>query len=183
MKWLSGFVDMAIPVASDFLDSLPVPHTRPHTRVESHNAAYIIPTSGTTGQPKLTLLEHRQYCTGAHGHIPGLLFGSTKPLRALQFAAHSFDASVIEILTPLMIGGCVCIPDEETRLNDIAKAINTMRVTWTALTPTFVRFLEPSMVPTLSAIVLMGEAMSQANLDTWSKINLVNGYVLFLLWL
>lgn len=76
-----------------------------------------------------------------------------------------------------MIGGTVCIPDEQTRLNDIVKAMNDMRVNWTQQTPTFVRFLEPSMVPTLANIVLMGEAMSQANLDTWSKINLVNGYV------
>jgi non-ribosomal peptide synthetase component F len=62
------------------------------------------------------------------------------------------------------------------RLNDIAKAMNDMRVTFAQLTPTFVRFLEPSMVPDLVTIVLMGEAMSQANLETWSKINLVNGY-------
>jgi non-ribosomal peptide synthetase component F len=98
-----------------------------------------------------------------------------KPLRALQFAAHSFDASITEILTPLMVGGTVCIPDEHTRLNDIGKAMNDMRVTFAQLTPTFVRFLEPSMVPTLVTIVLMGESMSKANLDTWSQINLVNG--------
>jgi hypothetical protein len=76
-----------------------------------------------------------------------------------------------------MIGGTVCIPDEYTRLNDIVKAMNDMRVNWTQQTPTFVRFLEPSMVPTLSSIVLMGEAMSQGNLDTWSQIDLVNGHV------
>jgi hypothetical protein len=40
-----------------------------------------------------------------------------------------------------------------------------------------VRFLEPSMIPSLKSIILMGEAMSQGNLDTWSKINLINGYV------
>ena len=82
-----------------------------------------------------------------------------KPLRALQFAAHSFDASITEILTPLMVGGTVCIPDESTRLNDIAKAMNDMQVTYAQLTPTFVRFLEPSMVPNLITIVLMGESV------------------------
>jgi hypothetical protein len=53
----------------------------------------------------------------------------------------------------------VCIPDETTRLNDIAKAMNDMRVTYAQLTPTFVRFLEPSMVPNLVTIVLMGESV------------------------
>ena len=32
------------------------------------------------------------------------------------------------------------------------------------------------MLPTLEVIVLMGEPMSQADLETWSKIYLVNGY-------
>lgn len=177
---LENVVETVLPIDHEFIESLPVPEARPHSGVNSHNAAYIIPTSGTTGQPKLTLLEHGNFCTSLKGFVPGLLLDATTPLRALQFAAHSFDASIIEYLAPLMIGGTVCIPDEETRLNDIAKAINDMRITWTELTPTFVRFLEPSMVPTLRNICLVGEAMSQANLDTWSQINLANGYVALL---
>lgn len=163
-----------VQIDGEFIESLP-PAERLSARARSHNAAYIIPTSGTTGQPKLTLVDHVNYCTGATSHFHALGMDIPKSLRALQFAAHSFDASLTEILTPLMVGGTVCIPDEDTRLNDIAKAMNDMRVTYAQLTPTFVRFLDPSMVPTLVTIVLMGEAMSQANLDTWSKINLVNG--------
>lgn len=178
--FLGSIIESTVPLNSDFLDSFSIPQHRPCTSTNSRNAAYIIPTSGTTGQPKLTLIEHRNFCTGAEGHVPGMLYKVKTPVRVLQFAAHSFDASIVEILTPLMIGGTICIPDEDTRLNDIAKAINDMRVTWACLTPTFVRFLDPSMVPTLATIILMGEAMSQANLDTWTKINLVNGYVILL---
>jgi non-ribosomal peptide synthetase component F len=176
LELLNGISEKTVPIDTNFLDSLPIETKRPDLRAESHNLAYIIPTSGTTGQPKLTLIEHGNFCTGVKGHVPGLHMHTAKPLRALQFAAHSFDASVIELLTPLMIGGTICIPDEQSRLNDIASVINNMRVTWAELTPTFVRFLQPSMVPTLTTIVLMGEAMSQANLDAWSQINLVNGY-------
>jgi non-ribosomal peptide synthetase component F len=173
---LKGIAEMTAPIDTAFMDSLCIEAKRLDLQAESHNLAYIIPTSGTTGQPKLTLIEHGNFCAGVKGHVPGLLMQTAKPLRALQFAAHSFDASIIEILTPLMIGGTICIPDEQSRLNDIASAINDMRVTWAVLTPTFVRFLQPSMIPTLATIVLMGEAMSQNNLNTWSKINLVNGY-------
>lgn len=94
----------------------------------------------------------------------------------LQFAAHTFDASLVEILTSLMHGACVCIPSEEARLNNIAQAINDMRVNHAVLTPSFIRFLEPSAVPGLKSLVLAGEALSQANVETWSKINLANGY-------
>ena len=176
LGFLKGIAEKTAPIDTDFLDSLPIETQRLDLRAESHNLAYIIPTSGTTGQPKLTLIEHGNFCAGVKGHVPGLLMDTAKPLRVLQFAAHSFDASIIEILTTLVIGGTICIPDEQSRLNDIASAINDMRVTWASLTPTFVRFLQPSMVPTLATIVLMGEAMSQANLDTWSQINLINGY-------
>lgn len=181
LELLKGIAEKTAPIDTDFLDSLPIETQRLDLRVESHNLAYIIPTSGTTGQPKLTLIEHGNFCAGVKGHVPGMLMDIAKPLRALQFAAHSFDASITELLTPLMIGGTICIPDEQSRLNDIASVINDMRVTWAQLTPTFVRFLQPSMIPTLATIVLMGEAMSQKNLDTWSQINLVNGYGTFFL--
>lgn len=167
-------MDNLLPIDDSFFESLKPFVGRPGSQASSHNAAYIIPTSGTTGQPKLSLLEHGNYCTGASSHYVGMGM-DMKPLRALQFAAHSFDASILEILSPLMFGGTVCIPDETDRLNNISKVINDMQITWACLTPTFVRFLEPSMVPTLATIILMGEAMSQANLDTWSKINLING--------
>ena len=172
--FVENLAENVLAVDDALFISLPPFVERPQSRVDSHNAAYVIPTSGTTGQPKLSLLEHGNYCTEASAHFVGLGM-DTKPLRALQFAAHSFDASVVEILSPLMFGGTVCIPDENERLNDISKVINDMQITWAALTPTFVRFLAPSMVPTLATIILMGEAMSQANLETWSKINLING--------
>jgi non-ribosomal peptide synthetase component F len=173
---LEGVSEKTTPIDTEFPDSLRMEALRLDVRAESHNLAYVIPTSGTTGQPKLTIIEHGNFCAGMKGHVPGLLMDAAKPLRALQFAAHSFDASITELLTPLMIGGTICIPDEQSRLNDIASAINDMRVTWAQLTPTFVRFLIPSMIPTLATIVLMGEAMSQKDLDIWNQINLVNGY-------
>ncbi|OCL10210.1 AMP-binding-domain-containing protein, partial [Glonium stellatum] len=169
--------DTVIPITAEFVEQLPLDTHQLIRDVASHNAAYIIPTSGSTGTPKLTLVEHGSYCSGVKAHAPGMLMDSTDPLRVLQFASHTFDASLVEILSPLMLGGTVCIPDEETRLNNIAKAIDGMNVTWTCLTPTFVRFLEPSMVPRLATIALVGEAMSQSNLETWSKAqNLVNAY-------
>ncbi|KAH7344235.1 hypothetical protein BKA66DRAFT_580205, partial [Pyrenochaeta sp. MPI-SDFR-AT-0127] len=145
--------------------------------VSPDNAAYIIFTSGSTGMPKGTVIEHASFCSGVQYHAPALHLSSTQDLRVLAFSSHSFDASLIDMLTVLMVGGCICIPDEENRLNNLAGVINDMRVNWATLTPTVVRFLEPAMVPGLETIVLAGEAMSQSNLDTWSRIvNLVNAY-------
>ena len=96
--------------------------------------------------------------------------------RVLQFAAHVFDSSLVEILTPLMVGACVCIPSEHERLNNLAVAMNRMRVDYAVLTPSFINFLTPAAVPGLRRLVLAGEAMSRLHVATWSHIELVNGY-------
>ncbi|PVH81870.1 nonribosomal peptide synthase [Cadophora sp. DSE1049] len=136
--------------------------------------AYLIWTSGTTGEPKGTMIQHRSYCSGAKAHGPAMLI--TAESRVLQFAAHTFDASLVEILTTLMIGGVVCIPGEEDRLNDTASIINKLRVNWAVLTPSFIDFINPRDVPGLKTLVLAGEAMNRSHLERWSHINLVNGY-------
>ncbi|PKY07567.1 nonribosomal peptide synthase Pes1 [Aspergillus campestris IBT 28561] len=143
-------------------------------KVQSSNAAYIIFTSGSTGQPKGTLLEHGAFVSSAMAWAPKLHIDSHS--RSLQFAAHTFDACLVEILTTLMQGGCVCVPSEEDRLNDIVEVINGMGVNFALLTPSFVEFLDPSEVPTLETLVLGGEAMSPSQLNTWSVLNLVNAY-------
>ncbi|EED16046.1 nonribosomal peptide synthase, putative [Talaromyces stipitatus ATCC 10500] len=142
--------------------------------ISSKNAAYVLFTSGSTGKPKATVIEHQAFCSGAHVHGPAMLIEPDS--RVLQFAAHTFDASLVEILTPLMHGACVCIPSEESRLNGIVSAINNLRVNHAFLTPSFIRFITPADVPNLTRLVLAGEALTQANIDTWSSINLVNGY-------
>ncbi|KXG45667.1 AMP-dependent synthetase/ligase [Penicillium griseofulvum] len=173
---LRTIVKTLIPLCSDTLDPLsePADGVNLASGVTSQNAAYVLFTSGSTGEPKGTLLEHRAFLSGAMVHGPGLKI--YRESRCLQFAAHTFDASLAESLTPLIHGACVCIPSEEARLNDIVTTINEMRVTQACFTPSFVGFIEIESVPGLESLVLAGEAMSQSQLATWSKIKLVNGY-------
>jgi amino acid adenylation domain-containing protein len=121
-----------------------------------------------------TLLEHRAFLSSAIVHGPGLQI--FRDSRCLQFAAHTFDASLAESLTPLIHGACVCIPSEEARLNDIVSTINDMRVNQACFTPSFIGFIDIDSVPGLESLVLAGEAMSQSQLATWSRLKLVNGY-------
>ncbi|KIA75536.1 hypothetical protein HK57_00693 [Aspergillus ustus] len=142
--------------------------------VNCTNAAYVIFTSGSTGEPKGTLIEHRAYCSSAMVHGPRLLICPES--RVLQFAAHTFDASLAESISPFMHGACVCVPSEEDRLNDIVGAIKRLRANYASLTPSFIEFIEPSMVPEIQTVVLAGEAMSETHKAKWSTIKLVNGF-------
>lgn len=97
--------------------------------------------------------------------------------RVLQFASYTFDASLVEILTTLMVGGCVCVPNDFDRMNKITTVINQMKVDVALLTPSFAQLIQPSDVPHLRTLILAGEAMSKSHLSVWAgKVNLVNGY-------
>ena len=145
------------------------------TRPSPTNAAYLIFTSGTTGLPKGTIISHQAFATGATEHAPAILMH--KNSRVLQFSNLCFDASIMEILTTLMTGGCVCIPSDEERLNDISGAIERMSVNWTLLTPSVANVLEPDLVPSLQVLVTGGEAMQPRHIAKWrGKTSLVNAY-------
>ena len=171
---LGPIVNRVVPVDGQSIEKLCRPLDDNVIRASAHNRAYMIFTSGTTGEPKGALIEHGAILSSARAHGPAMMMNSET--RALQFAASTFDVSITEIITTLTLGGCVCVPSEEARLNNITEAMETMRVNWALLTPTFVKFIDPADVPSFKTLVTGGEAMTQAIIRTWSHINLINCY-------
>jgi non-ribosomal peptide synthetase component F len=115
--------------------------------VSPDNALYGVFTSGTTGTPKGIIVEHASFCSSAEGQSEAFHLGPKS--RVLQFASHSFDASIADYLTTLIHGGCVCIPKEFDRNNRLAQATLEMKANWVFLTPSLARILSPSDFPTL----------------------------------
>ena len=171
---LSSIVAQALPTDADTFANLPNTSLDRKSRATPDGVAYVVWTSGSTGEPKGVVVDHRAYCSGAKAHAPGN--GMSPESRILQYASYVFDASILESITVLMIGATVCVPSEEARLNELATVLNQMRVDWTCLTPSVIGLLTPSTVPNLKTLCLMGEAMTQEHLSTWSGIKLINGY-------
>ncbi|KAH4193904.1 hypothetical protein HBH70_193220 [Parastagonospora nodorum] len=144
-------------------------------QVRSDSAAYAFFTSGTTGKPKGAVINHSNWVSSSTAFAP--MWGISESSRVLQFASYVFDACLIEIFSTLMQGGTVCIPDQDSRTNDLVGVINKFNVNWAALTPSLVRTIQPSQVPNLEVLVLVGEVMSQQDLLTWTdRVTLGNGY-------
>ena len=93
--------------------------------VSPKDPIFVLFTSGSTGKPKGMIHEHGAICTHATTHGEAMGYHGA---RVLQFAAHTFDVAIIDIFTTLIFGGCICIPSEEDRRNNIVEVINNMRV-------------------------------------------------------
>ncbi|KAK2800137.1 NRPS [Emmonsiellopsis sp. PD_5] len=137
--------------------------------------AYIMFTSGSTGNPKGVMLEHRSLASAltslAHQ------FSWRPGQRILQFAAHSWDASIAEIFGALLFGGCLCIPSEETRQSSLAEYVVSNKVNWALLTPTVLRTLSPDDVPSLHSVVSAGEPVGADSAKTWGRaVRFFNGW-------
>jgi amino acid adenylation domain-containing protein len=139
------------------------------------NSALVLFTSGTTGLPKGTIIEHGAFCTSAIYHSKGMHIYSTS--RVFQFASLTFDAGIMEILTTLIVGGTICIPSDHERMNDIPGAMKRMKVNWMFSTPSLASTLVPESLPTLKTLIMGGEAISAADILKWKgKLCLIDGY-------
>lgn len=143
--------------------------------VKPNNAAFIIYTSGSTGVPKGVILEHGSICTNAATHGSSLNISSDS--RVLQFAAYVFDVSIQEIFTTLIRGGCVCVPSEHDRINDLSGFINKMNINWIDITPTVASMLRPDDMPQVKTVTVGGEALTKKVIDIWEgRVSLNNCY-------
>ena len=164
-------------INSGFVKNLPSSGPSPTEVVNPENMAFVLSTSGSTGKPKLMVHTHQGIATSILAY--GKTFKFNEESRVLQFAAYAFDISINEILATLFHGGCLCIPSEYDRMNDVVGCVRQMRVNWLFATPSFLRHTRilPEHVPSLRTLVVGGESTSQDLLDDWkSSVNLLSAY-------
>jgi len=108
-----------LPADTPFLvhsiDSMPSSDVRPHTLPSSQDLAYVIFTSGTTGNPKGVMVEHHAFERVVAWHNKNL--NVTEDSRSTLMAGTGFDVAQLEIASMLMAGGTLILPNEETRLD------------------------------------------------------------------
>ncbi|HST57799.1 MAG TPA: AMP-binding protein, partial [Longimicrobium sp.] len=76
--------------------------------------AYLINTSGSTGTPKAVMVEHAQLTHTLGASLETLDFAPGDVVAAL--ASTAFDISLLELVTPLLVGGAVrIVPHEVAR--------------------------------------------------------------------
>ncbi|KAE8547820.1 hypothetical protein EYB25_009613 [Talaromyces marneffei] len=143
--------------------------------VPSDTLMYLIFTSGSTGTPKGVKISHGTYTSSAIPRAKAV--GYTEDSRVFDFASYAFDVSIDSMLLTLANGGCLCIPSDEDRMNDINGVIRKMRVNYAGITPSVARILEPDVIASLSGLGLGGEAASARDVTIWGReTRIIIGY-------
>ncbi|KAJ5918139.1 Nonribosomal peptide synthetases (NRPS) [Penicillium verhagenii] len=162
-----------IPVCHSILLAMPISASGT-SEIDPESTLFVVFTSGSTGLPKGVMSSHRSFVSGVHYRRSILEVPSP---RVFDFASYSFDVSTDIILSTLMIGGCICVPSELERQNDVAGAISRLEVNSADLTPSVARLVDPDAVPGLKVLKLGGELSSVSDVARWApKLKLVNVY-------
>ncbi|KAK4150824.1 Non-ribosomal peptide synthetase [Chaetomidium leptoderma] len=136
---------------------------------------YIIFTSGSTGTPKGVKISHGTYTSSAIPRASAV--GYTADSRVLDFASYAFDVSIDSMVLTLANGGCLCIPSDEDRLNDINGVMRGMKVNYAGITPSVARILDLDVIASLSGLGLGGEAASARDVNLWGQhARIIIGY-------
>ncbi|KAF1738246.1 Nonribosomal peptide synthetase dtxS1 [Beauveria bassiana] len=137
---------------------------------------YIVFTSGSTGEPKGIKISHSNLCSAVSHQARTLGFAGS---RSFDSSSYSFDAYVCNTFHTLLTGGCLCVPSEYERINNLEAVLQQMKVDLVQLTPSTSSVLDPASLPLLRTLILTGEKITQSVLDPWlstKRVRVINAY-------
>jgi amino acid adenylation domain-containing protein len=102
-------------IDTDTLQKIPDVTLTINTNIHGKDDAYVLFTSGTTGEPKKILNTHAPLAQFINWHVKEFKFNSEDHFSMLSGLSH--DPVLRDIFTPLAIGAKLCIPKEQYLLN------------------------------------------------------------------
>jgi amino acid adenylation domain-containing protein len=142
-------------------------------KVRASDVLYVVFTSGSTGVPKGVVTTHENFASAAT-HQAEILH-IKRGTRVFDFVSYNFDVSWSNTLQTLICGGCLCIPSEWERKNDIASSLNRMNCDYVYFTPSVARSLEPSTMPGIRTLAMGGEPIQSTEVSRWTQAETIIG--------
>lgn len=130
--------------------------------------AYIVYTSGSTGNPKGVAVDHSSICNFVR--VAADIYGYTPQDRVYQGMTLAFDFSVEELWVPLIAGATLVPGRSDVTLvgRDLATFLNERRVTGLACVPTLLATIT-SDLPHLRFLLVSGEACPHDLVVRWHQ--------------
>ena len=146
--------------------------------------AYLVHTSGTTGEPKAVAVAHGPLA--AHVEAISARFGLRADDVVLHFARSTVDVAVEQVTTALTTGACLVVPDEKLlSAEEFWRLLETERVTVANVAAGYFHDLVASIgagravPPSLRTMISGSDRLSPAAAATWLEktgVRLLNAY-------
>ena len=148
------------------------------SRTQPGDAAYIVYTSGSTGQPRGVVLTHAGL---VNHHLAAInLYGITPSDRVLQFSSLSFDIAIEEMFPSWLAGASVVFrePDMPLEPTEFIRWIERRKISVLDLPTAYWHELvhgladkKQSLPASLRLVIVGGEKASASSFRTWSGIS------------
>ncbi|KAB2572383.1 Nonribosomal peptide synthetase 2 [Lasiodiplodia theobromae] len=143
---------------------------KPPVQINPADVAYVMYTSGSTGKPKGVQIQHHACTCSIRSHAATLPLSTNpaNPSRWFQFAASTFDPSIMEIFVTWSSGATLCSADRQLTLSDLEGTVTALRATVMMTTPSVASLLRPAKLPTLRSLWTMGEALTRKVIENFA---------------
>ncbi|MBU2706736.1 amino acid adenylation domain-containing protein [Zooshikella marina] len=158
------------------IQQLPKENLQCERPIPADNYAYVIYTSGTTGLPKGVLVSHANV---VNLFKSASVFNIDASSRVLQFAAITFDASVLEWGIAFYAGACLYLLPKSINYDPklLNQKVSELCITHAFLTPGLLPSLDAEYWSGLQQLFIGGEACNVQVAAEWSqKVPLINVY-------
>jgi amino acid adenylation domain-containing protein len=168
-------VPRAVTISASFFTNIETQPGLPIRDWHSSAIIYAVFTSGSTGKPKGVLITHENAASALYYQVERL--GLTAESRLFDFASYGFDGSINNVFTILEAGGCLCVPSDQDRKDNLEQSIVALRANVLDLTPSVAKLLDPERIPAVRLVIFAGEALHAAEATRWwGKVQVCNGY-------
>ena len=157
-----------VPMASE-TGSLAEENLSVAMRQPGEQLAYVVFTSGSTGQPKGVMISHASLVNLALAQQKGLSIDDDAYY--LQFYSMSFDAGLEGMASILTAGARIHIVDQAD-LDDtatITDIIQSRQITHLHMPPAVMSLLDPASLPSVRHVEVGGELYPKQLIDLWSR--------------
>ena len=157
----------------------------PDDAPRAEQLAYIVYTSGSTGQPKGVMIERG--AISAHSRAMIATYGLGPQDRVLQFSQYTADASLEQILPTLAVGGTLIMRGTEIwTASELLHELKTHRITVMNLWPAYfqqaarewARTPEDLVGTDLRLVIVGGERLGPRAVQLWQELGLPNARLL-----
>jgi amino acid adenylation domain-containing protein len=151
---------------------LPAGEAARHDEVGPDSTAYLLFTSGTTGEPKGIGIA--QSNVGSYLEAMAERVGLTPEDRCTQNFALTFDLSVHDMFVTWSAGACLCVPPAATLMAPAAFVREQAVTCWFSTPSTAgimmrLRLLRPGSFPDLRRSIFCGEALTCEVAEAWFR--------------